>query len=88
MRDRQPTLKDAANAKTTERDQHLKNGLQCLAQKDLLGYAGFAAQVGIALASVAALVRMRLAFYAGITMGVAGIAIAVYAFAANFGVVM
>ena len=41
----------------------------------------FAAQVGIALASVAALVRSRTVFYAGIGAGAAGVALMTYAFA-------
>jgi len=85
FRDRQPGIKQTATDKATERDQYLQNGLRKLAEKDLLGYAGFTAQIGIALASVAALVRVRTAFYAGIAAGVAGVAIAVYAIAAQYG---
>jgi hypothetical protein len=87
LRDRQPKVKQAAGDKANERDQHLKNGLKRLGEKDLLGYAGLASQVGIALASVAALVRMRTAFYAGILAGVAGVAITLYAFATHFAIV-
>jgi len=56
-----------------------------LAEKDLLGYAGLAAQLGIALASVAALVRRRAAFYAGIAAGTVATAITAYAFAMHYG---
>lgn len=86
FRNRQPKIKDAANAKADERDRHLKDGFKYLGEKDLLGYAGLAAQLGIALASVAALVRMRAAFYAGILAGAAGISIAIYAFASQYGI--
>jgi len=85
FRGRQPALKQTANQKAAERDRHLQDGQKRLAEKDLLGYAGFAAQVGIALASVAALVRMRMAFYAGVAAGLAGVAVAVYAMAAHYG---
>jgi hypothetical protein len=86
LRDRQPKVKEIANAKADERDRHLKDGLKHLEEKDLLGYAGLAAQLGIALASVAALVRMRAAFYTGILAGTAGISIALYAFATHYGI--
>ncbi len=85
FKNRQPALKQEAAGKAKERDGHLQNGLAHLNEKDLLGYAGFAAQIGIALASVAALVRMKTAFYAGVAAGVAAIAIALYAMAAQYG---
>ena len=50
LRDRQAGLKQSAADKTAERDQYLKNGLKRLAEKDLLGYAGLASQLGIAMA--------------------------------------
>jgi len=81
LRSRQPKSKEAATALADDRERHLKMGLRHLAEKDLLGYAGLAAQLGIALASVAALVRMRTAFYAGIATGTIAIAITAYAFA-------
>jgi hypothetical protein len=49
----------------------------------LLDYAGMAAQMGIALASVAALTRRREAFVIGALCGAAGIAITAYAIIAN-----
>ena len=86
LRDRQDSIKQTANDKTAERDEHLKNGLKRLAEKDLLGYAGLASQLGIALASVAALVRWRLPFIAGVCAGIIGLSIAVYALASQYGV--
>jgi len=80
FRARQPQSKHWAETKTAERDAHLNNGLSHLAEKDLLGYAGLAMQLGIALASVAALIRKPAAFYAGATVGMIGIAITAYAF--------
>ncbi|MDE2229840.1 MAG: DUF4337 family protein [Alphaproteobacteria bacterium] len=85
LRARQPKLKQAGNDRTAERDRHLQTGLKWLAEKDLLGYAGFAAQLGIALASVAALVRWRTPFIAGILAGALCIGITLYAFAAYYG---
>ena len=86
LRDRQPKIKQTAADKTADRDQHLQIGLKWLAQKDLLGYAGLAAQLGIALASVAAMVRWRTPFLVGIAAGVVCIVITAYAFAAYSGI--
>ena len=46
----------------------------------MLGYAGMIAQLGIALASVAALVRKRIAFDVGIAAGVIAVGITAYVF--------
>jgi hypothetical protein len=86
LRSRQDDIKRLAQDKTTERDQHLKDGLKFLSEKDLLGYAGLASQLGIALASVAALVRWRLPFGFGILLGVIGVAIAAYALGNQYGI--
>lgn len=86
LRDRQPTTKQTANDKTADRDRHLQIGLKWLAEKDLLGYAGLAAQLGIALASVAAMVRWRTPFIVGIAAGAVCVAITVYAYAAYYGI--
>ncbi|MBU6507637.1 MAG: DUF4337 family protein [Alphaproteobacteria bacterium] len=86
LRDRQPTAKQTANDKTADRDRHLQIGLKWLAEKDLLGYAGLAAQLGIALASVAAMVRWRTPFIVGIAAGAVCVAITVYAYAAYYGI--
>ncbi len=80
IRDRQPTSKQTALTMIHERETHLSNGLKHLQQKDLLGYAGMVAQLGIALASIAALVRKRLAFDTAIAAGVLAIAITAYVF--------
>jgi hypothetical protein len=72
FRDKQPQLKQQALAFEGARENDLKGGIEKLKQKDLLGYAGMAVQVGIALASVAALVRNPLAFYAAIACGLVG----------------
>ena len=85
LRDRQPKVKRTATDKTADRDRHLQVGLKWLAEKDLLGYAGLAAQLGIALASVAAMVRWRTPFHVGIGAGLVCIAITAYAFAAYSG---
>jgi hypothetical protein len=80
FRDRQTPSKQTAVSKSDEREEHLKTGLKHLQQKDLLDYAGMVAQMGIALASIAALTRQRIAFNAGIAAGVLAIAITAYAF--------
>lgn len=87
LRNRQPAIKKIATDKAHERDDHLKDGLKRLAEKDLLGYADVAAQLGIALASVAALVQVRIAFHAGITAGAFGLGIAAYALAIHYGLI-
>jgi hypothetical protein len=79
FRARQPKAQADAQAKAVERDSHLGQGKGLLAVRDLLGYAELATQLAIALASVAALVRVRRAFDGAIAIGVIGIAIAVYA---------
>jgi hypothetical protein len=85
LRDRQAGIKQHAQAKEQEREQHLKDGLKYLGEKDLLGYAGLSAQLGIALASVAALVRWRLPFIVGICAGAAGALIAAFALLSQYG---
>jgi hypothetical protein len=80
LRARQPKAKQTAADKEAARDAYMKQGLDRLAEKDLLGYASLAAQLGIALASVAALVKKRSIFHAGVAVGVAGVAITAYAF--------
>jgi hypothetical protein len=84
LRSRQPASKQNANDKIKERQTHLDTGLKKLKQKDLLGYAGMIAQIGIALASVAALLRRRSVFLLGVAAGGAGIAITAYVFVADY----
>jgi hypothetical protein len=85
LRDRQGAIKQTAVDQSAARDQHLKDGLGRLSERDILGYAGLAAQIGIALASVAALVRWRAPFIVGICMGVMGMLLAAYALAHQYG---
>jgi Domain of unknown function (DUF4337) len=80
VRARQPENKKAANDKELARDSHLEAGSKNLADRDLLGYASLAAQLGIALASVAAMVRKRIAFDVGAAVGLVGVAITAYVF--------
>ena len=72
LRDRQPPLKTDALALEAKREAQLAGGQKRLAEKDLLGYAGIAVQLGIALASVAAMTRRKEAFLVGILVGAAG----------------
>jgi hypothetical protein len=55
-----------------------------LGERDILQYAGMAVQLGIALASVAALTRRYDAFMAGVICGVLGVLTTGYALAAHF----
>ena len=79
FRDRQPQLQGQAKSHEAARDTHLDLGNGLLAARDLLSYAGLAAQLAIALASVAAMVRVRAAFDSAIVIGGIGVVIAVYA---------
>lgn len=79
FRDRQPKSQSAAQAKADERDAHLTHGKDYLATRDLISYASLATELGIALASVAAMVRVRRAFDAAVLVGLTGIGIAAYA---------
>ena len=84
FRARQPASKQNANDKIKERESYLDLGLKKLKQKDLLGYAGMAAQMGIALASVAALLRKRIVFHIAAATGVVTVLITAYVFLAAY----
>jgi hypothetical protein len=85
MRDREPGLKQAAINKGVERETHLQMGQRHLGERDLLGYAGMAAQLGIALASVAALTRKKIIFGAGLLTGLIGAGLTAYVFISEYG---
>ncbi len=84
LRDRQPVSKQSALDKAKERERHLEEGFRKLQQKDMLGYAGMAAQLGIALASVASLTRKRPVFYIGAIAGLVSVVITVYGLASAY----
>lgn len=84
MRSKQPGLKQNAEARTNDRKTHLESGMKFLGQKDLLGYAGMLAQLGIALASVAALIRRRAVFNIGIAAGLGAVALTGYVLVAVY----
>ena len=75
----QPALQDEALAREHDRDEELTGGQRRLAIKDFLNYAGVAAQLGIALASVAALTKRYPVFVTAIGVGLVGVAITVWA---------
>jgi hypothetical protein len=79
FRDRQPGLQKDAQAKAAERDGHMAHGNDYLSTRDLISYANLATELGIALASVAAMVRVRRAFDGALLIGAVGIGIAAYA---------
>jgi hypothetical protein len=79
LRDRQPALKVKALDFESQRDGQLKFGTHRLNEKNLLDYAGVAIQLAIALASVAALTRRRIAFDFALFLAAMGIAITLYA---------
>jgi hypothetical protein len=78
---RQPALKQKALDQESLREQELANSEQKLRVKGLLDYAGMAAQVGIALASVAALTKTRVWYQVGLFAGILAFLITGYAIA-------
>lgn len=84
LRDRQPQSKQLATEKTDDRQTHMKKVQANMGEKDLLEYAGVAIQLAIALASVAAMAKRKLAFAAAVLAGGIGAAIAAYALAAQY----
>ena len=79
FRNRQPKIQGDAQNFAKDRDDHLAAGKGLLATRDMLSYADLATQLAIALASVAAMVRVRRAFDAAIIVGVIGVVIALFA---------
>jgi flagellar basal body-associated protein FliL len=84
LRNRQKPLQDAAKKFADQRDAELQGGQKRIDQKDLLNYAGMAIQLGIALASVAALTRRKPAFTVALGIGAIGAAITAYAVLAAY----
>jgi hypothetical protein len=84
LRKRQPSLQAAAAALEHERDDLLVGGQRRLAEKGIDDYAGVAAQLAIALASVAALTRRPAAFTAGVVAGLAAVVMTGYALLMHF----
>ena len=78
---RQPAEKADAEAAEKTRDDELEGGHARLRQKGLLDYSGMSIQLGIALASVAALTKKYPAFAVAVVLGIFGIAITAYALA-------
>ena len=85
LRARQPALKTTAQAKAADRDQFLRNSLKTLRERDWLGYANFIAQIGIALASVAALLRERRILFVAASAGGVCVVMVIYAYAMHMG---
>ena len=84
LRERQPALQATARQMEQQRESLLAAGQRRLAEKDLLGYAGMATQLAIALASVAALIRRPSAFVVAIACGAAGVAITAFALFSHY----
>lgn len=80
FRDRQPPLRAKAEGLERQRDAELARSAAHLHDKDTLAYAGVAIQLGIALASIAALTHRFAALVAGAAAGVAGILIVAVTF--------
>ncbi len=78
-RTREPLLRTQAKALEDEREDFLARAFRRMSEKDLLSYGGMAVQMGIALASVAALTKRRSAFYGGVVAAAIGVAVTAYA---------
>ena len=83
LRDRQPGLKSKAEQMEKQRDEKLEAGGKRLAERDDLGYAGMAAQLAIALASVAALMRRPSVFGLAVVIGLVALGITGYVLAVH-----
>ncbi len=81
---RKPILKANAQKLEADRDEQLKSGTKQLRERDLLGYAGVGIQLGIALASVAAITRRRVAFDIAVIVGTLGVVLTGYAMAGHY----
>ncbi len=78
LRARQPPLKEAAQGLEKKREAELTVAGHRLSDKDILAYAGVAIQLGIVLASIAAITRQYALFVMGVFGGLAGLIIMVY----------
>jgi hypothetical protein len=84
FRSRQPQAKSKAQSLEDDRDAQLRNGEKLLAEKDLVGYAAMAGQLGIALASVAALTRRKAAFFLSLVFGLVSFGMTAYIMVAHY----
>jgi hypothetical protein len=81
LRDRQPPLRARALDLEGQRAAEIGESDRRLEEKNSLDFAGMFVQLGIALASVAALTRRKTAFVAGIVAAAVGIGVAAYVLA-------
>ena len=84
LRARQPASEAEAVAFQVRRDDDLADGQKRLKEKDLTDYAGVAAQLGIALASIAALTRRPEWFTIAVVVGLAAVGLTAYSLASHF----
>lgn len=80
FRARQPPLQQKAKDREADRDRELAVSQRRLGDKDTLAYAGVAIQLGIGLASIAALTHRFAALVAGVIAGAIGLVITAIAF--------
>lgn len=80
FRARQPPLQQKAKDREADRDRELALSQRRLGDKDTLAYAGVAIQLGIGLASIAALTHRFAALVAGVIAGAVGLVITAIAF--------
>jgi len=82
--DRQPALKSAAEQLESQREQEVAKSNHSLGEKVSLDYAGMFVQLGIALASVAAMTKRKFAFVAGIIAAGVGAGVTVFVMARHY----
>jgi hypothetical protein len=83
-RNQQPEVKQKAEDFEKQRDDEMARSTRRIGERDTLNYAGMAAQLAIALASVAALTRKYNAFIFSAFVGLAAFGITAYAMYLHF----
>ncbi len=84
FRGRKDALQAAAHDLERQRDAWDADGRRLLREKDWSDYAGVAAQLGIAVASIAALTRRPEWFTVAVVVGIAGVLMTGYALLSHF----
>jgi hypothetical protein len=84
FRDKQTAPEQQAKDLANQRDIEMALGTHRLGERDTLNYAGMATQLGIALASVAALTKRYNVFVIGIFCGLGGLALTAFGLFQHF----
>jgi hypothetical protein len=82
--DRQPELKRRAEFLEKQREDEVTSSNRSLGEKIRLDYAGMFVQLGIALASVAAMTKRKFAFVGGLIAAGVGVGVTVFVMARHY----